>query len=243
MGTILASTSQADNATTTTATFAYDPSQVVRASCVLPAVSATQPKEPCQVTLWVSADNVTFFQADTRWFGLSPGGTYFQAFRLADYAGLAQQKWGLASQIAYYYLVFKGNTGAAVTIAATDDGQLNVATVTLTGINSTSGGQIGSWTPPEGGPVIITNLVVYATINSNGTANLSAGTAANAATNSTTLINAVAISGAAGTIIVSGTGTGASATGLIVSNGAVTFTGSANSPGFAAKAYISYIKP
>ena len=67
--------------------------------------------------------------------------------------------------------------------------------------------------------------------------------AANATTNSVTLVNAQALGSAANTAIFSGTGTSATVGAILTGTQAVTFTGSANSSGYAGKAYITYIKP
>lgn len=238
MSTILASTSQADAATTTTSVFAFSSTQVVKTSCV--CSSTTPPSQQCQVILYLSTDNVTFYEVDTRWFNIN--GTSFQRFHLADYSGLPGQ-YGLSAEWAYYKLKFTGNAGAAVTVAADFTTQALAAVVNLAGINGTTAGGLGSWSPPQGGPIFITSMIVAPSANSTGSSTLNAGVAANAATSSATLINASQLNASANTAIFSGTGTAATVGAVLTGTQAVTFTTNANSSGFAGKAYIFYVVP
>jgi hypothetical protein len=252
MYTIQASASLAAAATTTTSSFPFDVGDIIIASVLNGGVP---PTSNCQVALQLSVDNVNWVTVDTRDSCLTPNQAFYNAFKLADYSGASLYRSpnflarlaGSSSGVtmwAYFRLVFTGNPDQAVTIQA--NGSLTdqrYAQLDLVGSSLTSGGGIAAWTPPEGGPVIINNLVVYCTANSNGAANLSVGVAANATTNSVTLINASAIGGAANSIIVSGTGTSATAQGLLTTTQSVTFTGSATTVGFAGKAIITYTLP
>src|SRR6185437_11286224 len=105
------------------------------------------------------------------WFGGQASYTYLARFELADYVILAQQ-YGYAAWT-QLRLVFAGNVGAAVTISASDADPIEVATVTLTGVVATTGGAVGSWQPPGGGPVVIANLQIYCTASSTDAANIS----------------------------------------------------------------------
>jgi hypothetical protein len=237
MSVILASASNADGATTTSSAYAYNVNDALTATCAIS--STTPPSTGCDVVLQLSADNVTYVNVDRKHFGIAAGVTYSAKFELADYGN--SQNWGLNSAWAYLKLQFTGNTGAAVTVAASGGDTSELAVVTLTGVAATTGGAIAAWTPPQGGPILITNVVVYCTANSGGAANLSVGVANNATTNSVTLINAQAIGSANNSIIVSG-GANSTQQGLLTGSQSVTFTGSANSVGFAGKAYITYIR-
>jgi hypothetical protein len=250
MSVLVASQSLAAAALYTGSSFPFTPSSVLQATITN---GATPPSQQCQVALELSVDNANWVEADRR-FGLAgPSAVSYQTFDLANYwgntssyangAGTGGGPTGTNFLWTNFRFKFSGNNDQAVTIAANDGDAANMAVVTLTGTANTSGGAMGSWTPPQGGPVIIQGVTVYCTANSGGAANLSVGVAANAATNSVTLINAAAIGGANNTIIVSGTGNGATVSGLLTTTQAVTFTGSANTVGFAGKAYISYIKP
>lgn len=239
MSTVLASTSQADGASTTTSVFSFNSTQVVKTSCVNSAT--VPPTEPCQVTLYLSTDNVTFYAVDTRWFGFA-GISYFQRFHLADYSSL-QGLFGLTAEWAYYKLKFFGNAGAAVTVAADFTTNAQCMIVNLAGINGTTSGGLGSWSPPQGGPIFITNMIVAPSANSTGSSTLNAGVAANAATSSAGLINASQLNASANTAIFSGTGTSATVGAVLTGTQAVTFTTNANSSGFAGKAYIFYVTP
>jgi hypothetical protein len=248
MSTILASTSQADSATTTTSAFAFGVADRIVAQCT----NGAAPTLPCAVTLQLTADGVNWKNIDTRVFGFAPSQTYYQQFELANYAGSqvfaaanALQVLSAASAQGWtqFRLVFGGNAGAAVTIAATGSDVLSMATVPVTGVAATTGGAMGSWVPPEGGPIIITNMVLYCLTNSTGAANVSAGVAANATTSAASLINAQALAASANTAIFSGTGTSATVGSILTGSQAVTFTGSATTAGFTGKAYIFYVRP
>lgn len=238
MSTILAATSQADSATTTTSVFAFTSAETITATCACAA--ATPPSQQCQVILYLSADNLTFYEVDTRWFNIN--GTSFQRFHLADYTGLPGN-YGLTAPWAYYKLKFTGNVGAAVTVSAVFTTQRQFAKVTLAGINGTTAGGLGSWSPPQGGPIFITSMIVAPSANSTGSSTLNAGVAANAATSSAGLINASQLNASANTAIFSGTGTAATVGAVLTGTQAVTFTTNANSSGFAGTAYIEYVSP
>lgn len=240
MSTIVASVSQADSATTTSSPFAFNADDVIIGTV---ANGATPPSQFCQVQLQLSGDSgVTWKAVETKWAGGEASFTYVVKFELADYAGAIAQSYGYSAWT-QYRLYFAGNVGAAVTIAASDADPIECPIVVLTGTTSTSGGGIASWSPPEGGPIIITGLQVLGLVNSTGAANLSVGVAANAATSATNLINAQAIGSAANTAIFSGAGTSATVGAILTGTQAVTFTGSANSSGFSGKAFIQYVKP
>lgn len=249
MASIVSSQSLAAAATLTSSSFPFTMGNVLTATCV---IGATPPNQQCLVTLQLSLDNVNWTSVDTRIFGVEPSQSYYHTFTFSDYTGAGSYtnpRWlqllnnANAAEWAYYRLVFAGNDSQAVTIGATDANTADIIELTLTGTTSTSGGGIAAWTPPEGGPMIITNLAVLGTANSTGAANLSVGVAANAATSATNLINAQAIGSAANTAIFSGTGTSATVGCVLTGSQAVTFTGSANSSGFAGKAFIFYAKP
>ena len=234
MGTLVASASQADGATTTSGASAFNADDVVTATVVN---GATPPNQFCQVQLQLSGDNgATWIKINTQWAGGQPSGTYAIRWELADYIPYLSQynysAWNL------YRVVFTGNLGAAVTVAAADADPLEMATVTLSGVTATTGGAMGSWVPPGGGPIIITGGCVYCTANSTGAANIGVGVAANTTTAATNLIAASALAAAANTAIPYSTSA------LILTGAqAVTFTGSATTAGFAGKAYIMYIRP
>ena len=238
MGVILASTSLSDGGTNTGVGYPYDASDTVQATC---ATAPRPPNQACQVNLQLSADGVNWFNGERKWFGLGPSITYYAVFNMADYAGLPIA-YGLVGPWTQFRLVFTGNVGAAVTIAASDSDPIEIATVTLAGTTATTGGVLGSFTPPQGGPILITNLVIYSTANSTGAANISAGVAANATTNSVTLVNAQAWAPRP-TPPSSRARARRPRSALLTGTQAVTFTGSANSSGYAGKAYITYIKP
>jgi hypothetical protein len=112
VGTILASASQADSATTTSNAYPFD--VVTDIVCTCANSSTAPPSQPSQVILQLSSDNTNYTNVDRRWFGLAPGITYEQRFELADYINPFQSAW------TSYKIQFTGNVGAAVTIAATD---------------------------------------------------------------------------------------------------------------------------
>jgi hypothetical protein len=232
MSTVLASTSQPDGGTTTSNPIQYDSSSTLKCTCVNPAAINT----PCIVNLQLSADNITWYTVDSRSFGLAPGMTYITGFAFAKYLMVAPNAVLALGGWAYARLQFTSNTGGAVTVSAVDSIPSETAIVTLTGTSSTSGGAIGSWQPPGGGPVIVRSCNVYCSANSAGAANLTAGVAANTTTSASNLIAATALAAAVGTCIPSTTSLS------IASTQAVTFTGSATTAGFAGKAFIEYIK-
>ena len=102
---------------------------------------------------------------------------------------------------------------------------------------------MGSWSPPQGGPIVIVGGEVLVTTQTAGAANLSVGVAANATTNAVNLINAQALGSATNTAILFGTGTSAVVGVILTGTQAVTLTASANASGLVGKAFIHYVKP
>jgi hypothetical protein len=233
MSTVLASTSNADGATLTSGAFQFDASNTIKATCQNPSPG---PNTPCICNVQLSADQITWYTVDSRTFGPASGMLYIVGFALAKYMAVAPQAVMLLGGWQYARLVFTSNTGAAVTVAATDSVPVELAIVPLLGTASVAGGGIAVWTPPGGGPITIQSCNVYVTANSTGVCALSAGVAANATTSSTNLISAAALAAAAGTTIFSAAGA------TIASNQVVTFSGSATSAGLVAKAFIEYVK-
>jgi hypothetical protein len=119
LGTIQASATNADGATTTTAASAFlGGGDVVTATVTN---GATPPTQACQVILLLSADAVTYYRVDSKWAGFAPSGVYPVAFNMADYADVFSN-FGLLLPWLWYKIQFKGNIGAAVTVAATNSG-------------------------------------------------------------------------------------------------------------------------
>jgi hypothetical protein len=235
MSTILASTSQADSATTTTSTFAFDTAQVIKTMCVTPSIGP--PSQQCQVSLYLSADNITFHEVDTRWFAYA--GTFFQSFVLSEYSQLPSN-FGVTAPWAYYYLKFFGNVGAAVTISADVTGSNTVHAFPLTATTATTGGAAGAWQPPGGEACIIRNVVILVVTGSTGAANVNAGIAANATTSNSSLIAASSVHTSGSVIDSNTTSTVAQ---YMAAGDFITFTASATLAGMVATAYIDYILP
>jgi hypothetical protein len=241
MSTILASASNADGATTTTSVFGWDNGNVVTATCTLSAT--TPPSQACQVRIEGSADNVNWYKLETKWFGLGAGQTYFAKFELSDYTDRASW-FGLTGLWVYFRLVFSGNVGAAVTIAAVDANARQIAVIPLTATTSTGGGAVASWTPPEGGPVYIERAELITTTKSTGAATVTVGTAANATTSSGNLMTTADV----GTALISYDNiTNASTSGKagqpLAAGSYVTATGSASTAGLVGNLIITYVKP
>ncbi len=229
MAVVVASQSLADGATLTSGVFDYQPDKVVTATCTNPTPAPTQTG---QVKLDLSLDNVTWVTKRIKWFGTIPGVSYPVTFNLGEFA--TQAAW------LYYRLVFYGQVGAAVTIAADEPSDVNQKVVTLTGLNSTNAGALGVWTPPWTGPTLVNNLQVYSTNNA-GAGNMFAGPAVNAVASNAALINGALMTALAGTVITSGANN-SSLQGIIPANGSLTFSGNGNSVGYLGKAYITYTK-
>ena len=122
MTTLVSSASQADSATTLSAAVAFLPSYTVNCSCVN---GVGQPTTPCKVELMLSIDGTNYVSVDKRWFGMAPSQTYWETFKLADYAGASQFRGADnidranasgTTQWADFKVNFYNNTGAAVTI-------------------------------------------------------------------------------------------------------------------------------
>lgn len=119
LGTIQASATNADGATTTSAHSAFlGGGDVVTCQCTNPATGLTN---PCMVVLLLSADDVTYYRADSKWFGMVPSGVYFAKFNMADYADMPDH-FGATGPWLWYKIQFTGNHGAGVTVAATNSG-------------------------------------------------------------------------------------------------------------------------
>jgi len=114
----------------------------------------------------------------------------------------------------------------------------------LTGVASTDGGAIGAVLNPEGVPLIISDVKLYVDTPSTGNANLSVGTAADGATSSTNLINALAVNGAiTGKAYHGMTALAAKGEGVVWGTAQyLTATGSASTAGFNGRLYIQYIR-
>ena len=116
-----------------------------------------------------------------------------------------------------------------------------IAVQPLAGGNDAAGG-LGSWANPESGRIVITGIMVDVTTPSTAAATMNAGSAANAATSSSNLINGVTIGSVEDIDDVSNKGA-AGNTVLGVNLGqAITFsTASGASAGMAGNAYIRFI--
>lgn len=239
MGTILASASLADAGTSTSSSFVYN--ALNKVVCTAANSATAPPSTPAQVSLQLSVDNSTWVTMDTQTFGLAPGVTYYQCFELAKYLDRPNSlNWK------YFRLKFFGNTGAAVTIAATDAEYFNVVAIPIAGVTSTSGGGIAAWAPPEGGPIMITETILYYTTKSTGAANVSIGVAANATTSAANLIDTFAVGTTAGPVMGTNT-TDKSTNGkerqLLTGVQYVTVTGSADTTGLVGTLFVRYFKP
>ncbi len=239
MSITLASASQADGATTTSAAFAFS-GQTITATCTN---GATPPNQAAQVQLQLSADNITWSLVDSKWFGMAPSGYYSVKFNLADYADLPDQ-FGLTAPWLYYRLKFLGNVGAAITIAAADTGSKQMAVIPLTATTATGGGAVVAWTPPEDGPIFITRAILATTTKSTGAATLNVGVAANATTSASNLMTAADV----GTATIAydnivNASTSGKAFLLLPAGSYVTATGSASTAGLVGNLYVEYVKP
>lgn len=230
MSVIVPSQSLADGATLTTGAFPYSATGNIVASCTNGIPS---PNQVCQVTLQLSLDGVTWTNARRRWFGSVPNLTYNVPLNLAEF--ISTGAWQ------YYRLVFGSQSGAAVTITASDSTGLKVISLPLTATTSTTGGAVLAWQPPEGNPVIIERVVEYIATASAGAANLSAGIAANATTSSVTFCAATAVGSGAPKIIDSNTTAAVSQ--LMTGAQFLTITGSASTAGMVGSVAIFYTKP
>jgi len=255
MGTLLASTSQAAAASTTSSVFEWDNGDILNVKAVNATPATT---EPTLVMLQGSLDNVTWYNIDRRTFGMADGGTYFHGFELSNYMGTnggggwtPQSMYGLTSQWAYYRLQFTGNQTNAVTISATNNTK-RTKIIPFTGVPATAGGAVGSWAPPQGAPIHITRAVVVTTTFSTGAANLSVGVAANKTTSATNLIPATAVGTAIKDIdsittqIIAATAAESGISNLVVAltgTQAVTITGSADTTGLVGFLVLDYIQP
>lgn len=247
MSTLLASTSQAAAATTTTSSFPFDSAALVTATNVN---GSPGPVQGNMVALQLSTDNVNWTEVDRRLFTMGAGVTDIELFWLANYAGntamATMSGYNATAVWSNYRLVFSGNQTNAVTVSATTSQGRAVAVVPLVGTTATTGGAIGSWTPPMGGTgIIIERCIANVTTKSTGAANLSAGVAANATTSATNLITASAVGSAAvllDSLTLQVAATAALAL-LMTANQSVTFTGSASTAGLVGTAYIEYLLP
>lgn len=259
MGTILASASQAAAATTTSAAFQFNPADVVTATI---ANGATQPNVGGSVTLQLSIDGINYYNVDRRVCGVAPSTTYFETFELSSYVGA--QPFGEPTELMllqsaggwqWAQLVFGNNDTQAVTIAATDSDVVEVATVTLAGTTSTSGGGIAVWPNLSGGlpsAIIVDRVIVYVVTGSSGAANLSVGFGTSKTTSYTNLIPATSVHTSATTFdsfttsIIAATAAEsgiANLAPLVAAADFITFTGSATTAGLVGEALIQYRKP
>jgi len=239
VGTILASQSLADAATVTSSSFVFNGGNRLVVQCTNSTTSP--PTTPCQATLQLSTDNVNWTSIETLTFGIAPSPAYIQAFNFFKYLDLSNsQNWK------YFRVKFAGNTGAAVTVYAFDTEYFNVAAIPLVGTTATTGGAIASWAPPEGGPIMITETILYYTTKSTGAANASVGVAANATTSAANLIDAFAVGTTAGPVMAVNT-TDKSTNGkerqLLTGVQYVTVTGSADTTGLVGTLFVRYLKP
>lgn len=124
--------------------------------------------------------------------------------------------------------------------------------LTLTATTATTGGAVGSWTPVEGAPIIITRAMVYVATASTGAANLSVGVGASATTSATNLIAATSAHTSSSVLdsftsqIVAATAaeSGIVTLAQILTAGQyVTVTGSASTAGMVATLYVWYFRP
>lgn len=255
MATVVASQSLADSATLTSSAYQFDSASVILCTSTN---GATPPAQGNQVVLQLSTDNINWTEVDRRWFPFGPSAVGYQVFELSNYGGNGAQPMGGSAIFAawqYFRLVFGGNVGAAVTIAASTatSSAMAVAVVPLLGVAATTGGAVGSWVPPQGGTgIVVKRCVANITTKSTGAANLSVGVAANATTSGTNLIPATAVGSAAvvldsiTTQIIAATAAESGIQNLAIAmaaGGAVTFTGSATTVGLVGTAFIEYYQP
>jgi hypothetical protein len=120
------------------------------------------------------------------------------------------------------------------------------AVVPLAGVTATTGGGIATWQPTEGGPIILTRVLIYITTVSTGAANLSVGQGSSKTTSYTNLITASSVA-SGGTNPLDSLTLQVAATAalalLMPAANFVTFSGSASTAGLVATAYIFYLKP
>lgn len=115
--------------------------------------------------------------------------------------------------------------------------------IPLTGALLFAGGEIAAIANPEGKPLIITDVKIYVDTPSTGSANLSAGLAANATTSDTDMINALAVNGSLTGLAYHGmTALAAKGAAQVWSTTQyLTVTGSASTVGFVGRLYVAYI--
>jgi hypothetical protein len=121
----------------------------------------------------------------------------------------------------------------------------NIAVVALTATTATTGGAVGSWTPPEGAPVMITRAWIYVATKSTGAATVDVGVAANATTSNDTLIDGADV-GTASNVVkdnISDASTNGLSRALLTGVQYVTFTGLADTTGMVATGFVEYLKP
>lgn len=116
--------------------------------------------------------------------------------------------------------------------------------IPLTGVAATTGGAVAAVLNPEGKPLIITDVKLYVVTPSTGGANLTVGIAADAVTDDSDMINALAVNGAITGLAYHGM-TALAAKGAAQVWGAteyITATGSASTVGFVGKLFVSYVR-
>ena len=116
--------------------------------------------------------------------------------------------------------------------------------IPLTGALLYAGGEIAAVANPEGVPLIIQDVKLFVDTPSTGSANLSAGLAADAVTSDTDLINALAINGSITGKAYHGM-TALAAKGEAQVWGTtqyLTATGSASTVGFTGRLFVQYIR-
>jgi hypothetical protein len=115
--------------------------------------------------------------------------------------------------------------------------------IPLTGVVATTGGALGSLKNPEGVPLIITDVKLYCITSPTGAANLTAGIAANATTDDSDLINALALASTAGKAYHGMTALAAKGEAQVWgATEYITATGSASTAGFTGTLYVSYVR-
>lgn len=241
MATVVAYQTLADSATYTGNAWPFGADAVVSATITN---GASPPSQACQVVLQMSPDGVTWTEVASRWGLFGPSAVAYQEFPLAPFAGNMMSYGGGYTPPGpwlYYRLVFTGNVGAAVTIAATDSRGRLTQVIQLAATATVSGGELGAFQPPGGALAAIERVVILVTTASTGAANVNVGIAANATTSNSSLIAATSVH-TSGAVIDSNTTTSAIA--LVCPAGDyVTFTNSASTVGLVAQAWIEYLMP
>jgi len=110
----------------------------------------------------------------------------------------------------------------------------------VTGVAATTGGALGAVLNPEGVDVIITETTFYGITNSTGAANLTVGIAADATTEATDLINALAMAAVAGKAYNGLNAAAKAELAIWESDEYLTVTGSATTVGLTGKMIIKY---